>query len=90
MSTDVPARFPPQPHARVHPETPSACSEPPGGAGVPSHDDVTGRLTGEATAPECLACGHPEALHDAIARRYCDATISHAATRGCICAKPAR
>jgi hypothetical protein len=34
----------------------------------------------------CMACGHPVADHDAIARRYCNATIEHATTRGCICA----
>jgi hypothetical protein len=34
---------------------------------------------------DCMACGHPASRHDRIARRYCDASISHAVTRGCIC-----
>lgn len=34
----------------------------------------------------CDVCAHPEAAHDAIARRYCDATVANAMSRGCICA----
>jgi hypothetical protein len=33
----------------------------------------------------CMACGHLGASHDAIARRYCNATVAHALTRKCIC-----
>ena len=33
-------------------------------------------------------CGHADDDHDAIARRYCGATIAAALSRGCICATP--
>ena len=33
----------------------------------------------------CDVCPHPAAAHDAISRRYCDATLTGATTRGCIC-----
>jgi hypothetical protein len=35
-----------------------------------------------------MACEHPAADHDAIARRYCNATVERALTRGCICSVP--
>jgi hypothetical protein len=31
------------------------------------------------------ACGHPLDHHDAIATRFCDATLAAALPRGCIC-----
>ncbi len=34
---------------------------------------------------ESCACGHVEAEHDPIARRYCAATASGELPRGCIC-----
>ena len=33
----------------------------------------------------CDVCPHPAAAHDAIGRRFCDATLTGAITRGCIC-----
>ncbi len=33
----------------------------------------------------CDVCAHPDAAHDAIARRYCKATMASALPRGCIC-----
>jgi hypothetical protein len=33
----------------------------------------------------CTVCGHEPARHDAIARRYCEATQLRALQRGCIC-----
>jgi hypothetical protein len=36
----------------------------------------------------CMACTHRVADHDAIARRYCNATVERALTRGCICSVP--
>jgi hypothetical protein len=33
----------------------------------------------------CDVCPHPAAAHDAISRRFCDATLTGAITRGCIC-----
>jgi hypothetical protein len=33
----------------------------------------------------CDVCPHPAAAHDVISRRYCDATLTSAITRGCIC-----
>ena len=34
----------------------------------------------------CHVCGHPAAAHDPIALRYCDATLTSALSRKCICA----
>ena len=40
------------------------------------------------TAPAaCDVCAHPAAAHDVIGRRFCDATLQGALTRGCICRK---
>lgn len=36
-------------------------------------------------APGCAACPHPTADHDAVAERYCRATVTSALDRGCIC-----
>jgi hypothetical protein len=33
----------------------------------------------------CDSCPHPTALHDQVARRYCEATMRAALTRRCIC-----
>jgi hypothetical protein len=33
----------------------------------------------------CDVCPHAAAAHDGIGRRYCDATLTGALTRGCIC-----
>lgn len=33
----------------------------------------------------CPACDHDLERHDAIGRRFCDATLAHALQRGCIC-----
>lgn len=33
----------------------------------------------------CATCEHPQDTHDAIAARYCAATLAAAITRGCIC-----
>jgi hypothetical protein len=38
----------------------------------------------------CMACTHSGAEHDKIARRFCDATVERALTRGCICGVPPR
>lgn len=47
----------------------------------------SGRATDNSTAAEdaCPACTHPWGAHDAISRRYCEATIAGALTRGCAC-----
>ena len=34
--------------------------------------------------PKCL-CGHAAADHDAIGSRFCEATLTGALVRGCIC-----
>jgi hypothetical protein len=34
---------------------------------------------------DCMACSHSPDTHDKIARRFCDATVERALTRGCIC-----
>jgi hypothetical protein len=46
-------------------------------------DETGAPPANEAVA--CMACGHTAAEHDATARRYCDATVARALTRGCIC-----
>ena len=33
----------------------------------------------------CDVCPHPAVAHDVISRRFCDATVRAALTRGCIC-----
>jgi hypothetical protein len=33
----------------------------------------------------CDVCPHPHADHDAIAARFCSATLNNAIARGCIC-----
>jgi hypothetical protein len=38
-----------------------------------------------APAAVCAVCPHPLAAHDAISRRFCQATQAHAMTRGCVC-----
>ena len=41
----------------------------------------------EASSPAsgCDVCPHPAEAHDVIGRRFCDATVLGALTRGCIC-----
>jgi hypothetical protein len=55
----------------------------PGTTEVAAPPDAPRANTDEAG--RCMACPHPSNTHDVIANRYCDATISHAFTRGCIC-----
>ena len=45
----------------------------------------SGLRAGDA-APVCDACGHHLSSHDAIAKRYCQASRTHALTRVCACA----
>ena len=35
--------------------------------------------------PRCAVCDHELGAHDAISRRYCQATQAHALSRRCIC-----
>ena len=44
--------------------------------------------SGEASEETC-ECGHPRALHDAVASRYCAVTVAGSLTRGCVCPEPA-
>lgn len=46
----------------------------------------------DPTDPMCSVCSHPQEAHDAIAARYCAATLGMAMPRGCICkvATPAK
>jgi hypothetical protein len=37
--------------------------------------------------PELCGCGHPLQRHDAIAARFCEATLAGVLTRSCICKK---
>jgi hypothetical protein len=38
-----------------------------------------------AAAPACAGCPHGIDAHDAIALRYCRATVAGALDRGCVC-----
>jgi hypothetical protein len=68
--------------------------QPPGGAHAEPRVRAAVLPSGDVAAPAqdeavaCMACGHTDVQHDATARRYCDATIAHAMTRGCICRIP--
>jgi hypothetical protein len=44
------------------------------------------QVTPAESRQEACACGHPRAEHDAVAARYCAATISGSLARGCVCA----
>ena len=49
---------------------------------APAPDVVTNPSATEAV---CDVCPHPAAAHDRIGRRFCQATLDSALTRGCIC-----
>lgn len=38
-----------------------------------------------SAASGCGACGHPEAVHDAVGLRWCRATAASALDRACVC-----
>jgi hypothetical protein len=46
---------------------------------------TTRERPGPAPEAACAACPHPLTGHDAVALRYCRATVSSALDRGCIC-----
>lgn len=50
---------------------------------TPVREDRDAAPSAPATA--CAACPHPTAAHDAVADRYCRATVTSALDRGCIC-----
>jgi hypothetical protein len=52
-----------------------------------THDSLTDIRTIESVAPivAWCPCGHAPEVHDAIATRYCGATIAGHLERGCIC-----
>lgn len=55
---------------------------------APATDTTTPPATGEApeTAPDkCDVCGHLLSAHDAVATRFCNATLHGALARGCLC-----
>jgi hypothetical protein len=41
--------------------------------------------SGHEDRTDCMVCSHSPDAHDAIALRYCNATIAGALTRACIC-----
>ena len=43
------------------------------------------RLPVIAPQDRCSVCMHPTTLHDAIAARFCAATLAQVLTRECIC-----
>lgn len=48
-------------------------------------DEPDVRAAPAAEAPGCAACPHPIDDHDAIAQRYCRATVAAELDRGCAC-----
>jgi hypothetical protein len=42
-------------------------------------------VPGPQTEELCSVCAHPQSGHDAIASRFCAATLSMAIARNCIC-----
>ncbi len=60
-------------------------------AGAPHAPAEVSPMAAPAAEPDCMACGHSGGQHDRIARRFCDATVERALTRGCVCsAAPVR
>lgn len=45
----------------------------------------TASATKQATDPAMCPCGHPNAGHDHIAARFCQATIAGDLQRACVC-----
>jgi hypothetical protein len=52
---------------------------------VQAHMSTSGTLTNGEVATGCAACAHPWTAHDAIAARFCNATVSGRFKRGCVC-----
>jgi hypothetical protein len=48
-------------------------------------DDQAEDAVATAAAPACAGCPHALDTHDAIALRYCRATVAGAFDRGCVC-----
>ncbi|SDC91944.1 hypothetical protein SAMN05660690_2924 [Geodermatophilus telluris] len=42
-------------------------------------------VPGSVDEPRCDGCPHPASDHDAIALRFCRATLAAALDRGCVC-----
>ena len=55
-------------------------------AGSSGNAAVTvGQSSSAESAEDLCVCGHPQAQHDAVAARYCGATIAGSMTRRCVC-----
>jgi hypothetical protein len=48
-------------------------------------DDVSVVVPVDIASARCAVCDHEIDAHDAIGRRYCEATQAQALRRGCIC-----
>jgi hypothetical protein len=46
---------------------------------------AAGAAPSPAAEPGCAACPHPMDAHDAVGRRFCQATVASALDRGCVC-----
>jgi hypothetical protein len=55
------------------------------GTAVRATPDPAGATTAHGPMASTCACGHGASQHDAIASRYCDATLAGVLPRGCIC-----
>ena len=62
----------------------TAPTSTPAPAGLPAGPPQSDPLLSGAPAT-CDVCPHPAAAHDRIGQRFCDATLTGALTRGCIC-----
>ena len=50
-----------------------------------THMNSAGPQTLDEVDVTCSVCAHPRAAHDAIAARFCDATVAGRHDRGCVC-----
>jgi hypothetical protein len=46
---------------------------------------VQGDISADVSGARCAVCDHDMDAHDAIGRRYCEATQAQALGRNCIC-----
>jgi hypothetical protein len=52
---------------------------------IGQHQRPEADTPGSVDDPRCDVCPHPAADHDAIALRFCRATLAAAMNRGCVC-----
>jgi hypothetical protein len=58
--------------------------------GISVQEPIAGPATADQLSASMCACGHVLKTHDAIAARYCEATLAGVLQRGCICLRAAK